>query len=214
MSAIENVKTFNSVARTGIFVVLLSAFSYGGWFCYSNYLKPGLEAKTAKADLDALRVQFDNQKEMYTQLKSDFATQGKELDDSRKKNQQLETSMKLLKVDRRMARVDVIEKTTNDKGQTLLKVKFTELDRKGTRIGESRTFNLKGERFYVDCWIVNFDDHFVENADALRSCSLCVFKSIFGELDGHPVFAQAFATSLASLWQNGTAATLDAYCRA
>ena len=37
---------------------------------------------------------------------------------------------------------------------------------------------------YVDCWVVKFDDKYIEQADALRSASLCIFKSIFGNLDG------------------------------
>ena len=180
----ENVKTLNSVTRTAVFVVILGAVGYGSWFCYDSFLRPGLEAKTAKADLDALRVQFDEQREKYTKLESDYKEQGIALKETLKINQQLETSMKLLKVDKRMAKVDVLEKSKNEKGQTTLKVRFTEMDKNGKPVGASREFDLKGERFYVDCWIVNFDDHYIENADALRACSLCVFKSIYGELDG------------------------------
>ncbi len=181
---IENVKTLNSVARTAIFVVLLCGFSYGTWFCYDSYLKPGLDAKNAKADLEQLRVQFDEQREMYTKLQTDYDAQKIELAETHKKNQRLQTSMKLLKVDKRMARVDVLKKSINEKGETTLKVRFTEMDRNGKPIGSPREFDLKGEKLYVDCWIVNFDDHYIENSDALRACSLCVFKSIFGELDG------------------------------
>lgn len=59
-------------------------------------------------------------------------------------------------------------------------------------------------------------DLLVERARTARSdpAAFLSLSDIFGELDQHPTFSHAFATSLASLWQNGTAATLDAYCRA
>ena len=37
---------------------------------------------------------------------------------------------------------------------------------------------------YIDCWIVKFDDKYIEEAALHRSTSLCLFKSIYGELDG------------------------------
>lgn len=59
-------------------------------------------------------------------------------------------------------------------------------------------------------------DLLVERARIARSdpAAFLSLSDIFGELYEHPAFTQAFATSLASLWQNGTVATLDAYCRA
>ena len=64
------------------------------------------------------------------------------------------------------------------------RVRFTEFDEFGDPIGPSKDFTLRGDRMYVDCWIVTFDDKYVEQADALRSASMCVFKGIYGDLDG------------------------------
>jgi hypothetical protein len=36
---------------------------------------------------------------------------------------------------------------------------------------------------FVDSWVVKFDDKYIEQADELRSASLCVFKSIYGDID-------------------------------
>ena len=69
-SFFNNVKTINSAIRTVIAVCVLGGVGYGGWFGYSNYLKPGLEAKTAKEDLDKLRVEFEEQQTAFTNCKA------------------------------------------------------------------------------------------------------------------------------------------------
>ena len=165
-----NVKTANSVVRTLLMVTVVGGVGYGGWFGYTNYVKPSRDAKQAIADLAA--------------LKADYEAQGLQLDEAIKAKQKLQTALKLIKVDRRMANVEVMEKGFDDQNQPYLEVRFTEVDDKGNIIGTSRDFTLTGEKLYVDCWIVSFEDKYVEEADPLRSASLCVFKSIYGEIDG------------------------------
>ena len=92
--------------------------------------------------------------------------------------------MKLLKFDRRIANVEVLKKSKNEKGEPTIQVRFSEIDSNGRPVGSPRDFTLRGTRFFVDNWIVTFDDKYVESGDALRSCSLCVFKSIWGDMDG------------------------------
>jgi hypothetical protein len=124
------------------------------------------------------------------ELKADFEAQGQQLVAANLAKQKLETALKLIKVDRRLANVTVLEKGTDDRGQGYLEVRFTEIDGQGNPVGISRDFTLAGEKLYVDCWIVSFEDKYVEEADPLRSASLCVFKSIYGEIDG-PVGAKS-----------------------
>ena len=189
-SFFSNVKTVNSALRTIVAVVVLGGVGYGGWFSYSNYLKPGLDAKHAKADLDQLRVEYEEQRTAYTRLQGDFEQQTEALRETERRAQRLATSLKLLKVDKRMANIHVLEKSTNEKGQPSLRVRFTEMDPSGNPIGNSREFTINGEKIFVDSWIVTFEDKYVEAGDALRSCSLCVFKSIWGEFDG-PIGGQS-----------------------
>ena len=92
--------------------------------------------------------------------------------------------MRLLKIDRRMANVQVLDISKNEIGEPEMLVRFTEVDSDGNVIGAERDFTLTGDKLYIDCWIVTFDDKYVEQADELRSTSLCVFKSIYGNIDG------------------------------
>lgn len=175
-NAMSNVKIINSVVRTGMMVVVAGGVGYGGWFGYTNYVKPSREAKQALADL--------------AELKADFEVQGQQLVAANLAKQKLETALKLIKVDRRMANVEVLEKGIDEHGTPYLEVRFTEIDSEGNPVGMSRDFTLSGEKLYIDCWIVSFEDKYVEEADPLRSASLCVFKSIYGEIDG-PVAAKS-----------------------
>ena len=166
----QNVRTINSAVRTALMLVVAGGVGYGGWFGYSNYVKPGFEAKEAIAKLADLESRFEEQ-----------ATELAEVSAEREK---LQTSLKLLKVDRRMANVTVMDKGKNDDGQPFLQVRFAEIDRDGNVVGSERDFTLAGEKLFIDCWVVSFEDNYVEEADPLRSASLCVFKSIYGEIDG------------------------------
>ena len=58
-----------------------------------------------------------------------------------------------------------------------------EIDEDGLPLTEPREFRLRGTLMFIDSWVVKFDDKYIEQADALRSASLCVFKSIYGDLD-------------------------------
>ena len=178
------VKTLNSVVRTGLAVTLLGAVGYGGYFGYNNYVKPGMEAQAAKEDLSKLQVKFDAQNEALTKLKGDFDQQAVVLTETTKEKEKLQTSLKLMKVDRRMANVKVLETGKRDDGQPYMLVKFSEIDPAGNVVGVERDFELNGNKLFVDCWIVSFEDEYVESGDPLRAASLCVFKNIFGNIDG------------------------------
>lgn len=172
-----SVKVVNSAIRTLIAAGLLGAVGYGGYFGYENYIKPGMNAKQAVEDLEALEKEFAIQQQA-------LAEKTEQLEVVQVENEKLQTSLKLLKVDRRMANVEVLELGTDENGRPEMLVRFTEIDQNGNPVGASRDFSLSGDRLYIDCWVVNFEDKYVEEADALRSASLCVFKSIYGDIDG------------------------------
>ena len=173
----ENIKTANSVVRTGIFLAVTGCLAYGGYLGYDNYIKPGIDAKQTEAKLAELQSQLDQQQV--------------ELDNSIMERDRLNTSIQLLKIDERLANVEILEKSTNEKGEPTLLARFTEFNHFGDQVGPARDFELRGNIMYLDCWLVTFDDKYVEEADELRAASMCVFKSIYGDLDGpansHPL---------------------------
>ena len=173
----ENVKTINSVTRTGIFLVTSVVVGYLGFAGYKHYIEPGLEAKQAKEELEELQLVLANQQQ-------EIASARKEIEQTQAENGRLKVSMQLMKIDRRMGKVKVLASSVNDAGEPIMNVRFTEYNELGDQIGASRDFELRGNNMYIDCWVVKFGDKYVEENDALRSASLCVFKGIYGNLDG------------------------------
>lgn len=173
----ENVKTVNSVVRTGLMLTILGLLAYAGWFTYSNYIEPSHRAQQAMKDLESLQAQFEVQQE-------ELALTLEKNEELVEKNEELETSIRLLKVDRRLANIHVTNKGENEEGEPYFDVIFEEVDQYGDPISEPREFRLRGETLYVDCWICTFEDKYVEKADELRNASLCIFKRIYGDRDG------------------------------
>jgi len=94
----------------------------------------------------------------------------------------LETALRLLKVDHRVAQIDVLSQQGSDKDKTLVTTfSFVELDRQGRPLAEPRTLTVKGDLAYVDYWVVKFSDESVEGGDPLRGTSICLFRRVFGE---------------------------------
>ncbi len=160
----ENVKTINSVVRTAILLALLGIFAYLGYFVYAKYVQPGFEAERIRQAMNALQVRFDQQSEELAKT---------------------QTALKLIKVDHRKAFIKILEKgTEQNSGEPYFDVEFIEVDKAGRAISAPRQFRLRGSLMFVDSWVVKFDDKYIEQAEDLRGASLCVFKSIWGDIDG------------------------------
>lgn len=165
----SNLKTVNSFVRTCLLLCFLGVVGYGGWFGYERYVKPGLQAEAAIAEAARLEKELAASLEKQKQLTVE--------------NDRMQTSLKLLKTDRRIANVEIMEKSVDEEGSPVMEVRFTEIDEYGDVVGSSKDFTLKGDQFFIDCWIATFDDKYVEQADELRNASLFAFKSIYGDAE-------------------------------
>jgi hypothetical protein len=60
-------------------------------------------------------------------------------------------------------------------------VRFVELSPGGEPLSDGKVFEFDGDVIYIDNWVVQFDDKFVEAADIEKGTSLCLFRRIFSE---------------------------------
>ena len=162
----ENVKTINSAVRTAMMLGIAGVVGYGGYTGYTEFIQPGIHAKQAIADLEELRLSHE--------------TQAEQLKRSEEENDRLATINKLMRVEGRVANLEVLEKGVDEDGQDYLEVRFTEVDKDGFPIGSTKDFTLLGNTFFIDCWVAKFEDKYIEQVDDLRGQSLVMFKSIFG----------------------------------
>ena len=158
---VESVKLANSVARTLLILILLGGLGYVGFVGYSIYNAQEILAREQRVEIEQLTTQV--------------ATQEREI-------QRLDTSLRLLKVDHRLARLNILDQRADGEGgQVITTVEFIELNDEGQSVDEPRRFDIVGDVIYLDNWIVKFDDKFVEQAEIDRSTSIVLFRRIFGE---------------------------------
>lgn len=200
MSApMQSLSTINSFLRTLIALAVIGGISAGGWVAYQNYYSKEFAAKDAEEKLQNAQREVEQTRLQVTSLRNDLATASERLvkkdaeiarlnvdiEEKARQIEKLDTAMRLLKVNRRKAQVTVLDAWTDEAtGENFSKVEFVELDENGKPYGKPKVFKLRGDEFHVDCWIVKFDDKYIEEADFLRSTSLVLFKSIYGNVDG------------------------------
>lgn len=194
-TTIETVSVLNSAVRTVLGLVIVGGMGYGGWYGYSVYNEKDVETsrvtkELAEANSALTRAQNEiveknhtlSQKNVEIQQKTvQISTLNVKVDEQAQEIARLDTSMRLLKVDERVATLKVLDQSTNAANEVYSLVEFQEFDDGDNPIGEARQFRIKGDIVYIDSWVVKFEDKYVEEADLQRGTSLLLFRRLFGE---------------------------------
>lgn len=191
---IESLSTINSLIRTLLAIIAVAAIAYGAWFGYRTYNKSDLALKAKQQELTEARAKIDSQQEMLQQKDEQIDSLHEDLKEKDKKIEQLDTAMRLLKVNHRVAWLTVLDQETDEEsGDLYTTVQFVEVDDQGKAIEDPKEYRIKGDVVYLDNWVVKFDDKYVEQSDLDRSTSLVLFRRIFSESrspqDGFPIDA-------------------------
>lgn len=161
--------------------LLLGALGYGGGWVYTNFFGSSLllqqkqqELLQVQSDLKNVQARAANQEMMIQQM-------GTDLEDSREQIARLDTSLKLLKTNHRIALVEVVRQDANPQsGAVTTEFRFQEINDQGQPVSSSRTFRVDGDKVYFDYWVVKFADELVESGGEGAS-SLCLFRRLYGE---------------------------------
>jgi|694.fasta_scaffold00033_78 hypothetical protein len=174
-SLTETIKTFNSAVRTVTLVVFVVMFGVAGFWTYDRYTANERALQQSQWELAETQNQL-------VSLKSDLELTKADLAEKVVLIEKLETSLKLLKTDQRLARLNVLRLEKGDSDQVLSShLEFVELSPQGEPLSPPKQFTLPGDVVYVDNWVVKFDDHYIEQADIERGTSLVLFRRIFSE---------------------------------
>jgi hypothetical protein len=178
----ENIATLNSVVRTFLALVIVGGLGAGGWLAYTTYNAADLELAKQTRELENARQELAARDETIKQKDAAIADLNVEIQEKNEKISHLETAMRLLKMDHRLAHLTVLDQTTDaETGEKSTRVEFVEVNEEGNPISTPRVFALKGDMAYIDYWIVKFEDKYIEEADLDRSTSISLFRRIFGE---------------------------------
>jgi len=175
--------------KGAVLLAILSGVLAVGWGLYSDYRdKQLLESKVVEYESqlkDANTEIADKKKKIgaLTVENSDLTIKNSDLTVANSaltlENERKDAAMRLMKLDIRRAKFHVTETVQTD-GKIFNTLQFTEFNKDQVPVGPPREVVIQGDKAYVDCWVVKFDDQYVENADLARGTALFVFKSIFG----------------------------------
>lgn len=133
-----------------------------------------LEERTA--EVRRLGTELEERAREITRLEEDVAAKARQIE-------ALELAKRLLQITHRVARLEVLAQgaTAEEPDRVRTTVRFTELDSEGQPLTSGQELTVEGRRIYVESLVIQFEDRFVEQGDALRGTSLCLFKRLFGE---------------------------------
>lgn len=198
----ENISTINSFMRTLLATVVIGVAGVAGWFGYTTYNKNEIAARKSATELAKANEQLELTKKDIEAKAAEIAQktqllqeQEVEIASLNKDVERLETSLALVKVDHRLAKLTVTDQGIDQSsGQPFSLVEFVELNDEGDPLDTPREFRVRGDLVYIDNWIVKFEDKYVETADIERGTSLILFHRIFGDkqqpADGLPLDEQ------------------------
>lgn len=161
MKAVSAVTSF---LRTIALLAMTGVLAFGSWLGYNTFTardRAIQESREKDQKIKELNEEIDNQKRQI---------------------EKLDTAVRLLKVDHRVAMISVKEQRPGKDGQvSSTTFDFVETDAQGKPLDAPRTITIEGDLAYVDTYVIKFEDTNVESGDLLRGTSICLFHRIFGE---------------------------------
>lgn len=164
------------VARTVVLAGLVGLVGWWTLFIRNQLLGHQEELQRRDEQIEALATDVAERDERIAELDV-------QLEESRQRIRELEVAMWLLKVNHRLARVEVIDQGPDPDrpDETVTRIRFVELSAEGDPAGEPREIEVRGKVLYVEGLVVKFEDDFVEGGDLLRGSSVALFKRVFSE---------------------------------
>jgi hypothetical protein len=187
------VSTFQNVNVLFRTAVLLGLVLLGGWWTLmlqSKLAENRRELEQRTVELTDARIELEEREGRIAELDRELADRAREIEalqlDVAEKEQEIQSlafALQLLKIDRRIATIEVLAQGANadEPERVRTTVRFTELDPAGEPLGPGREIVVEGKSIYVESLVIKFEDSYVERGDPLRGASLCLFRRIFGE---------------------------------
>jgi hypothetical protein len=130
-----------------------------------------------------IRGILEEDKETIRQKDEEIHQLSDDLKESEELRRRLEVSLYLLKVDHRVARIEVLAQGPSPENpeQLVTTILFQDLGEDGEPVDEGQEMVLLGKKVYLESMVIKFEDSYVEGGDFLRGSSVCLFTRMFGE---------------------------------
>lgn len=171
----------------GAIVLLLAAITaIAGWWTYvirDQFLGNELELERSRGEIEELSTKLTESDAALRESRERVETLTVEVEAKARRIAELEVRLQLLKVDHRVARIEVLSQrpAADDPTKVETTVRFVELDEAGEPVGEGQEITLEGTKLYLETLVIKFEDDYVEAGEFLRGTSLCLFRRMFSE---------------------------------
>ncbi|MFT7670685.1 MAG: hypothetical protein ACI8X5_003396 [Planctomycetota bacterium] len=164
--------------RVTLLLLLTAMTGVAGWWTYNNRegLRTAVELERTLANVERLESELSVSQEDLEASRVEIAEKAKEI-------QELQLRLALLKIDHRVARIEVVSQgpSADDPTKMQTTVRFIEFDEEGKQVGAEQEITIEGKRLYLESLVIKFDDDYVEAGEFLRGTSLCLFNRVFSE---------------------------------
>ncbi len=168
-------QAMNSFVRALLGLAIVGALAGLGWFGYENYYAEKHALEKSRAQLASLSRELDDRRQEINRLNIDLEARKQEIE-------KLNATIKLLTLDQRIARIEVLgQEGSQEQGDLRSRLSFVELNEQGQPLEKPKVFTVAGDVAYLDALVVKFDDKYIAEGDPLRSTSVALFRRIFGE---------------------------------
>ena len=165
--------------RAALLVVLTALTGIAGWWTWvvrDQVLGNEIALEKSQERVVELEGALDRTRQEAEAL-------GREVQAKQRRIQELEVRLTLLKIDHRVARIEVIDQQTDasDPARVETTVRFIEYNDDGEPLDDGQVITLPGNKLYLETLVIKFEDDYVEAGEFLRGTSLCLFRRMFSE---------------------------------
>lgn len=172
----------NTFLGTLLALAVVGGLSAGAWLAYRTYYADKRTLEETARELEESKSEVTRLTGELAERQEEIRSLGKDLEAKKREIERLSAAVRFLKVDHRVAQVDVLwQGPSPETGELVTKISFVEVDESGNPIEKPRVFTLEGNVFHLAALVVKFTDKYVEAGDPLRGTSICLFKRVYSD---------------------------------
>lgn len=175
-------RAINTLLANLIGLGILGILMVGGYFGYQLWVGDKLALQQVQEKLQASQAEIDRLTGQLAERAQQIQRLETQLVEKQKQIERLESVVRLLKVQRRLAHLEVLwQGKSPQTGQLETRFRFVEVDDEGHPIDQPKEFTIEGDVVHVDSLVIKFLDDFVEAGDSLRGAAISLFHRIYGD---------------------------------
>ncbi|MCS7305657.1 MAG: hypothetical protein NZ602_11200 [Thermoguttaceae bacterium] len=175
-------RSLNILLANLIGLGVLTLLAAGGYLAYQTFTGDKRTLQEVQERLQASQAEINRLTSQLAQREQQIQTLQTELAEKQKQIEQLRTAVRLLKVQHRLAHLEVLSQEISPQtGQLQTRLRFIEVDDAGKPIDKPKEFTIEGDVVHVGALVIKFADEYVEGGENFRGAAICLFHRLYGD---------------------------------